>query len=155
MIEKTTEIEAARRLAKILDSSLPVPGTKHTFGIDALLGLIPGLGDTLGTVLSTYILYTAAKAGVPVTGLVRMVGNITLDQIIGTVPILGDIFDFAFKSNVRNIAVIERALTHHSSLVPRTNAQIYKLVIAMFLFLVGVLALSVGVTTILILRLLS
>lgn len=101
-------LQRARSLAKLLDSAVTIPGTKITVGVDALLGLVPGIGDALATLLSAQIVVLAARVGVPVGVLVRMLGNILLDAAVGVVPLLGDIFDVVFRSNQRNLALLER-----------------------------------------------
>jgi hypothetical protein len=85
-----------------------VPGTNVRFGLDAILGLIPGAGDVLGGVLSSYIVLRAANLGAPRSVLVRMVMNVAIDSIVGAVPILGDLFDVGWKSNTRNAALLEQ-----------------------------------------------
>ena len=96
------------QLVHILDTLFALPGTKFRFGLDPLLGLIPGVGDSIGALLSSYLLYRAAQEGFPVRTLVRMIGNIMLDGAVGMVPVLGDVFDFAFKANRRNLALMRR-----------------------------------------------
>lgn len=135
------EIDHAKRLAKLLDSAITIPGTKYTFGLDALIGLIPGFGDVFGSAFSVYILYIAARAGVPAGQLVRMLGNTVIDQMIGTVPILGDVFDFAFKSNTRNAAIFSEALRKPERLKPRSNTEIYRIV-GVMIGLLGLLLVS-------------
>ncbi|MDQ6718386.1 MAG: DUF4112 domain-containing protein [Gemmatimonadota bacterium] len=97
----------ARSLATLLDSSIPIPGTKKRIGLDPILGLVPFVGDFAGALLSSYIVLAAAQAGVPAFTLIRMILNIGLDTLAGSVPIVGDIFDAAFKSNAMNIALFE------------------------------------------------
>ena len=95
------------RLAYYLDSSIPVPGSNARVGIDALIGLIPGIGDTLGAIVSSYILSEAARLGAPKTVLMKMAFNILLDTSVGVVPVMGDLFDFAWKANQRNVNILE------------------------------------------------
>lgn len=92
------------RLGILLDSSIPIG--KYRIGLDPILGLIPGIGDAIGTVLSSYIVFEAAKLGVSKVTLVRMILNITVDALIGAIPIVGDLSDFVFKSNQRNLALL-------------------------------------------------
>src|SRR3954447_6136366 len=86
-------------LAWLLDSSIPIPGTRLTVGLDALIGLVPILGDLIGAVLSSYILSEASRIGAPKVVLTRMAFNVAVEGIIGIVPFAGDIFDAAFKAN--------------------------------------------------------
>jgi hypothetical protein len=101
-------ISGIRQLARLLDAAVRVPGTNVRFGLDAILGLIPGAGDVLGGVLSSYIVLRAANLGAPRSVLVRMVMNVAIDSIVGAVPILGDLFDVGWKSNTRNAALLEQ-----------------------------------------------
>ena len=95
------------RLAWLLDSAFVLPGTRFRFGLDALIGLIPGLGDALGVVISSYIIREAARVGAPPSILVRMAFNVAVEGIVGLVPIAGDVFDAAWKANQRNVALLE------------------------------------------------
>jgi uncharacterized protein DUF4112 len=104
----STNITTLRQLARLLDAAVRVPGTNIRFGLDAVLGLIPGAGDIAGGILSTFIIVQAAKLGAPRSVLARMVTNVAVDSIVGVVPILGDLFDVGWKSNLRNIALLER-----------------------------------------------
>lgn len=95
-------------LARWMDSAFEMPGLRFRFGWDALLGLIPGLGDTLTTLVSLYILGAARRCGVPRATMVRMAANIALDYLIGAVPLVGDVFDVYWKANQRNVALLRR-----------------------------------------------
>jgi hypothetical protein len=101
-------ISALQQLARILDSAVRIPGTNIRFGLDAVLGLIPGAGDVAGGVLSSFIIVQAARLGASRSVLARMVMNVAIDSLVGAVPILGDIFDIGWKSNTRNAALLER-----------------------------------------------
>jgi hypothetical protein len=100
----------ARTLARLLDTAITIPGTGIRFGADAVLGLVPGLGDVAGALLAGYLVVLAERLGAPRSVILRMLGNVALDTLGGTVPVAGDVFDVAFKSNVRNVALLERAL---------------------------------------------
>ena len=97
-------------LAHMLDDVFVIPGTGVRFGLDGLLGLIPGLGDTLTSLASFYILAAARRHGVPRVTLVRMAGNIAVDYLLGMLPLLGDIFDVYWKANRRNVQLLQRHL---------------------------------------------
>ncbi len=94
------------RLAWWLDNAIAIPGTRFRIGFDALIGLIPGVGDLVGTLLSSYIIAVAASQGLPRSALARMAINVGLEAIVGVVPIVGDLFDAAWKANQRNIALL-------------------------------------------------
>lgn len=98
--------ERLRRLAWLLDSSIRVPGTRWTVGIDALIGLVPVLGDAAGVLLSSYIVFEAARLGASKGVLARMALNIAVEGLVGAVPLLGDLFDAGFKANQRNIRLL-------------------------------------------------
>ncbi|MBK7976833.1 MAG: DUF4112 domain-containing protein [Deltaproteobacteria bacterium] len=100
--------ELAATLADLLDRRFRLPGTDVRVGIDPLLGLIPGAGDAIAGVLGSFIVYVAAAQGVPRITLVRMALNIALNGLLGAIPVAGDLFSFWFKSNVRNLELLER-----------------------------------------------
>jgi hypothetical protein len=97
-----------QRLAWLLDSSIPIPGTRLSIGIDALIGLVPFIGDLIGVLASSYILAEAARIGVGRSVLLRMALNVALEGIVGVVPLAGDVFDAAWKANQRNVRLLER-----------------------------------------------
>lgn len=99
----------ARRIAWLLDEAVRLPGGIR-FGLDGVLGLIPGIGDLLGLLAAGRIVDIARRQGVPPGALMRMVGNIGIDALIGAIPIAGDLFDFGFKANARNVDLLEQAL---------------------------------------------
>lgn len=101
------QVKKRHWLAWLLDSSIPLPGG-YRIGLDGVIGLIPGVGDAIGGGLSTWILYQAYKQEVPKMILTRMVINVVIDGAIGAIPILGDIFDFYWKANLRNVRLLER-----------------------------------------------
>jgi hypothetical protein len=103
--------ERLRRLAWLLDSSIPLPGG-FSIGIDALIGLVPGLGDVIGVVLSSYIVREAAQLGLPKSVLARMVFNVAIEGVIGIVPLFGDLFDAGWKANQRNVTLLGAWLDH-------------------------------------------
>jgi hypothetical protein len=101
-------LDALRRWAGLLDNAFRVPGTQIRFGLDPILGLFPGIGDLATPVLSVLILVHGARVRVPKIVLARMVLNALIDFVVGAVPVLGDLFDFGWKSNVWNLALLER-----------------------------------------------
>jgi hypothetical protein len=113
--ETEYEREARRRLeflAWLLDSSIPVPGTRFTVGIDALIGLVPFLGDLIGVALSSFIVAEAQRLGAPRTLLTRMAFNVAVDGVVGIVPLVGDLFDAGWKANQKNVRLLNAWLDH-------------------------------------------
>ena len=99
------------RLAWLLDNSIRIPILNYRIGLDALIGLIPGLGDVAGMLLSSFIVWQAIRLGTPMSILSRMVLNIGIEALLGLIPILGDIFDATFKANVRNVQLLNSGLS--------------------------------------------
>jgi hypothetical protein len=99
---------ALRKFAQLMDEALPIPGTGRRFGLDAALGLVPGLGDVVAALLSSWIIIGALRWRVPTLRVVRMVFNVLLDLFLGAVPIIGDVFDFVFEENVINMRLLLR-----------------------------------------------
>lgn len=103
-------VEQLHGLARVLDSAFAIPGTRFRFGLDALIGLIPGVGDLIGAGLSAFILVQAARLGVPRSVMLRMGWNVAVETVLGAVPLAGDLFDAAYKANNRNIRLLDRYL---------------------------------------------
>jgi Domain of unknown function (DUF4112) len=101
-------LEALRRIGYLLDNSIPIPGTRFRIGWDAIIGLVPGVGDLLGGALSLYIILQSARFGVPRALLGRMAWNVALETLVGAVPLLGDLFDAGFKANLRNLTLLQQ-----------------------------------------------
>ena len=108
--DHATAIAELERLAEILDSNWRIPGTSIRFGVDAVVGLLPGLGDAASGLVSAYIVMKAREHGAGKALIARMFGNVLLDTVVGSVPILGSIFDVYFKANNRNIGLLRRHL---------------------------------------------
>ncbi|MBO1519106.1 DUF4112 domain-containing protein [Oceanisphaera sp. DM8] len=98
------------RLAWLLDAGIRLPGG-FRIGLDGIIGLIPGIGDLVGAVLSSYIVVEAARLKVPLRIRARMVLNILIELVVGVLPIAGDLFDFAFKANLRNVGLLNAYLS--------------------------------------------
>jgi hypothetical protein len=97
-----------RRIAKLMDSQIRVPVVGVRIGADAILGLVPGVGDILTGAIGAYLIYEATRLGIPRSAIVRMVGNIAFDTAIGAIPLFGDIWDFFFRANDRNMQILAR-----------------------------------------------
>jgi len=113
MIEPDTKaptLKRLRQLSRLLDNVITIPGTKIGFGLDPIIGLIPIGGDFLGVMFSSYIILEAARLGVSRATLSKMVLNVIIDGLVGAVPVLGDLFDFAWTANSYNIKLLEEYL---------------------------------------------
>src|SRR5687767_11672879 len=108
-------------LAELMDGAFRIPGLNIRFGLDAIIGLVPGLGDIVTTLVSLYVLAAAQRYGVPRITTLRMGLNIAIDAIIGAIPIVGDVFDLAWKANERNVALLRRHIS--TPLHLRNNAR--------------------------------
>ena len=96
-----------RDLARVLDEAIRIPGTNIRIGLDALLGLLPGGGDVAGGLFSGLIILQAARSGAPAPVLGRMLANVAIDVVLGAIPIIGDVFDVAWRANTRNVRLLE------------------------------------------------
>ena len=101
-----------RQLSKNLDESFTIPGTNIKFGMDAILGLVPGGGDLVSGIFSLYMLRAAMKMKLPKRAILSILVNIILDTTVGIIPVAGDIFDVFWKSNKRNMSIIEKYIAH-------------------------------------------
>ena len=133
-------------LARWMDSIFEIPLLKLRFGLDALLGLLPGGGDVGTTLVSIYILNAANRHGVPRATLVRMALNIALDLVVGSIPIAGDLFDAYWKSNQRNVALLRRHLDSATSTSDKLRQAdrwfIMAIIVALGLLFLGSLVLA-------------
>lgn len=123
-----------RRLAQVLDAAVRVPGTRARVGLDFLLGLVPGAGDLAAGALGAYGLWAAQSLGAPASVVLRMAGNLALDTVVGSVPLLGDLFDLGFKSNLRNLALLDRWLDDPRRVARSSRALLLGLVCALVAF---------------------
>lgn len=133
----------ARTLARLLDSAARVPGTGIRFGADAVIGLVPGLGDVGGAALAGYLVILAQRLGVPRAVVLRMLGNVAIDTIAGTVPLIGDLFDVAFKSNLRNVALLERAIERPTATTRTSRLLVAGTLLGLVLLVAGGLVVTV------------
>ena len=104
-------------MEQLLERSLTIPGINRPVGLDAVAGLIPVVGDLIGAVLGAYLIWEANNLGLPKWKLWRMAGNVAFDSAVGAIPIAGDLFDFVFRSNTRNLRMIRRHLDKHHPLI--------------------------------------
>jgi hypothetical protein len=106
--EVERRVERMERLATLLDQAWRIPGTDFRVGLDGIIGLIPGAGDVITSALSSFVVYEAHQLGLPRHVIARMIGNLGIDFVVGAIPLLGDLFDMAFKANTRNMKLFNK-----------------------------------------------
>lgn len=132
-----------KRLSHNLDEAFTIPGTKHKIGIDPIIGLIPVGGDLIGGVLSIYIMHAGIRMGMPRAAIVRMFTNVALEFIIGCIPIIGDLFDATWKSNQRNVKLIEDSVVSEE----KNTIFGYLLIGVLIKILIGIIILAIVLFT--------
>lgn len=135
-------LDRYRTLANSLDARFRIPGTPFRFGWDAILGLIPGIGDAIGGLIGGYGLWVGTRLGAPWVVLARMLLNLAVDVIGGTLPLVGDLFDIGWRGNLRNLALLERWLERPH----QTRSRSIGLFVGMFGVLVGVCLVALGIS---------
>jgi hypothetical protein len=125
-------------LARWMDDAVPLPGP-FAIGLDALLGLIPGIGDAIGALISLYIVWRGVQMGVPRVTIMRMMTNIGIDTLVGSIPVVGDTFDFAWKSNKMNVELLRA----HLSDTRRQKKRDWLFILLMVVLLIAVIVLPV------------
>ncbi|MFO0956620.1 MAG: DUF4112 domain-containing protein [Isosphaeraceae bacterium] len=148
-VENRDLLHRLDKLAWLMDRAVTVPGTRISFGLDALLGLLPFGGDfATGLVQTALVLVAARKVAVPRAVVARMAANVLLDMAVGAIPFVGDLFDVYFKANTRNMALLREVTGHAKSgrTIPSAPSIRYLVGVGavLVLALVGILALSVG-----------
>jgi hypothetical protein len=108
--EQTARLKRIRFLARLMDDSFVIPGTTQRFGVDGFLGLVPVVGDIATGLVAAYIVREAAQLGVPRRILARMLWNVSVDLVVGAIPLAGDVFDVLWKANRKNVALLEKYL---------------------------------------------
>lgn len=137
-IQKQVEVEKGLEdLSHYLDGLFRVPGTGWRFGLDAVIGLIPNVGDTLTFLPSVYILFAGVRYGVPKITLLRMAFNLGLDYLVGLVPFIGDAFDFVWKANRQNMDLIRTRASGHGQGKTSDYIFVFGLIGLLFAILVG------------------
>jgi len=137
------DLERLRAIARLFDQAFGIPGTRWRFGVDALFGLVPGLGDVAGALVAIYALHVARNLRAPAAIQLHMLGNVALDALVGTVPIYGDLFDFAFKAQTRNLALLEDWLESPQKTARRSRRGMLLVPLAVLLLFVGLTVLGV------------
>lgn len=124
---RDVEMSVARleALARVMDSIVTIPGTNVRIGVDALLGLVPVIGDAISATISSYLIWEAKQLGASRLLLARMAGNVAIDTVVGAVPFVGDVFDVAFRANIKNIALLKKHVAKHGLGAPKTIEVAY------------------------------
>jgi hypothetical protein len=131
-------LESARLVARLLDDAVEIPGTSWRIGIDPIVGLVPGVGDLLSALLSTWILFVGVRLGAPGAVVARMALNVAVDTVVGAIPVGGDLFDFAWKSNLKNVRLLEAWLDRPGPTRRASGAVVAALAVGLLLVLAAV-----------------
>ena len=138
-VPQTKAVARARELARVLDAAVAIPGTNIRIGLDSIIGLLPGGGDAIGAALSSIIVLTALKQGVPQPVVWRMVGNVVIDTVIGSVPLIGDLFDVAWRANTKNADLLARYQNAPEKTTTRSRGFAILVVLVLLLILASIL----------------
>ena len=133
-----SRLERIRALSRLLDSAFPLPGG-YRIGLDGIIGLIPGFGDITGSIASSYIIVESARLGASTATLLRMAMNVLVESLIGLIPFIGDLFDFVWKANEKNMALLDKQL----AAAPPASSPETRLKAAVFIIL-GLMLAGVG-----------
>jgi uncharacterized membrane protein len=136
-------LEHLRAITLLFDQAFRLPGTRLRFGLDALIGLVPGLGDIAGALVAMFAMRVARKLNAPPVVQLHLLSNIALDALIGIVPILGDVFDFAFKAQTRNLALLDAWVASPERTARRSRRGLLLMPIAIIVVFATVTALGV------------
>jgi hypothetical protein len=139
----TPAVQRYFRLCTLLDLAFRVPGTRWRFGLDPILGLVPGLGDAIGALLGTYGIWVARQARAPNIVQLRMLQNLVADALIGAIPLFGDIFDLLFKAHARNRDILEQWLIAPQQVEKTSKFAVYGLLLCLLTIVAGCIALVV------------
>lgn len=146
-MNEQARVRDLERLARLLDDIVPIPGTRIRLGLDALIGLLPGGGDLVGGALSAWIIMGAVRLGAPPAVVARMGANVVLDTVVGAVPVLGDIFDVAWRANRRNVELLRAYMEAPAPVHSRS-----RLVLAIVLLILLAALIGAAFVTVLLVR---
>jgi len=142
-----SSLKRLRQMSHILDNAIPIPGVGTRIGLDPILGLVPGGGDVVTGLLSVYIVFEAAKMGLPAQTLGRMGFNILLDVLSGTVPVIGDLFDVTWKANSQNVALLEKHIASPEPSKAADKIFAFGMIVLLLALVLGMATLSVWVVS--------
>ncbi|MDZ7959748.1 MAG: DUF4112 domain-containing protein [Aulosira sp. DedQUE10] len=123
--KRLATLNRIRKLSRLMDTSIRIPGIGFRIGIDPILGLVPGAGDLISTAFSAYIIFLATRFGIPRQDLTKMIFNVGLEAVVGTVPLVGDLFDAFYKSNIRNLDILEQHLSAVEPEIIEAPVEVY------------------------------
>lgn len=129
------DLAALRRFAILMDEAVRIPGLRRRIGLDAAVGLIPGVGDAISGAMSAWIIAGALRHRVPMGKVLRMIGNVLADMIFGAIPVAGDVFDMLFEQNVRNMQILLENRDRRRP--PRRTSEIAAAAILIAIFIIG------------------
>ncbi len=132
------------KLSRLMDSSIRLPGG-YRIGWDGIIGLVPGIGDAVGLGISLYILFGAQRAGASSATLARMAANVGIETLLGSVPVLGDLFDFVFKANNRNMRLLQNQIAMPEKTDKRSKRSLYLVALVLLVVVILLIALFVRV----------
>jgi hypothetical protein len=140
---RAAALESLRVLTRLFDEALGIPGTRLRVGLDAVIGLVPGVGDALSGLVAGYSLWVAARLGAPAPVLLRVLLNIAIDSGLGAIPLAGDLFDAAWKANRRNLDLLERWLASPAPTRRASAATLAGVIAAALAIIAGLVWLAV------------
>jgi hypothetical protein len=137
---KLAKLQRLRKLSDLWDRSIGVPGTQFRVGLESLVGLLPVGGDFIGILMSTYILFQAIEFKLPVSVLIKMLFNIIIDGSVGSIPVLGDLFDTTWKANTKNVNLLEAHLREPIKSRQKDKWFLYILLAVLVIVLIGLIS---------------
>lgn len=141
--DEGTRLDRLRTVARVMDTAIGVPGTRFRIGLDPLIGLVPGVGDTVGAAVSAWTIVEAARLGAPKPLLLRMAANVGVEMLVGTIPLLGDLFDAGWKANTRNLRLLELQVDRPVAARRAGTGFVIGLVVVLALLLAGLVWLGI------------
>jgi hypothetical protein len=143
--KRTADLATVRRWARLLDSEFRIPGTKLTFGLDPVIGLIPGVGDLVGPIFGLVVLAHAWRMRVPKIIMARMVINAGLDALLGIIPLIGDTVDLFWKANLSNVTLLERHAYERRAVTTADRVFVAVVIVALLILLLLPIALVIWI----------
>lgn len=140
--QNAERLRRLRGIARLLDESIPLPGG-YRIGLDPFIGLVPGLGDAVSAAFALFVVMESRRVGAPVSVLLRMIGNVLIDAVVGSIPIAGDLFDAAYKANKRNIDILERFYRDPAAVHRSSQQRVFAVSILLALVLAAIIALPI------------